>query len=46
MKSVLPMATTTPDENIVQGQKKTIMKNIKEDKKDSIINSIGNDLLQ
>jgi membrane carboxypeptidase/penicillin-binding protein len=46
MKSVLPMATTTPDENIVQGQKKTIMKNIKEGKKDSLINSIGNELLQ
>lgn len=50
MKSVLPMATTTPDENIVQGQKKTIMNNInnnnKSGKKESIINSIGNELLQ
>ncbi|HPJ40989.1 MAG TPA: PBP1A family penicillin-binding protein [Spirochaetota bacterium] len=46
MKSILPMATTTPDENIVRGQKKTIMKNIKEGKKDTIINSIGNELLQ
>ncbi len=46
MKSVIPMATTTPEENIVQDQKKAIMKNLKKGKKDSIINSIGNELLQ
>ena len=46
MKSVLPMANSSPDENIVQSQKKTIMKNIREGKKESIINSIGNDLLR
>lgn len=47
-KTILPMANTTPDENIVQGQKKAIMNNMKggSGKKDSIINNIGNDLLQ
>ncbi len=35
-----------PDDNIVEEQKKKIRGNIKEKKKDSIINNIDNDLLQ
>jgi hypothetical protein len=40
------MSIKPPEENIMQGQKEKILKNLKDTKKESIIDNIGNDLLQ
>jgi len=44
--STFNMSNKSPDENIIQGQKQKILNNIRDNKKDSIINNIGNELLQ
>ena len=40
------MSSKSPDENIMQGQKQKMLNKIKDNKKDSIINNIGDELLQ
>ena len=40
------MSIKPPEDNIMQNQKEKILKNLKDNKNDSIIDSIGDDLLQ
>jgi penicillin-binding protein 1A len=40
------MSSKSPEENIMQGQKQKMLNNMKSNKKDSIINNIGDELLQ
>ncbi|MCL1833813.1 MAG: PBP1A family penicillin-binding protein [Leptospirales bacterium] len=40
------MSIKPPEENIIQNQKEKILKNFKDNKNESIIDNIGNDLLQ
>jgi hypothetical protein len=40
------MSIKPPEENIMQNQKEKILKNLKDNKNESIIDNIGNDLLQ
>jgi len=46
LNSNFNLSTKSPEENIMQGQKQKILNNIRDNKKDSIINNIGNELLQ
>ena len=40
------ISSKSPEENIMQGQKQKMQNNMKDNKKDSIINNIGDELLQ